>query len=498
MLYIAARKVWSVTRWIWVTLIVVFLVSLAANLAVVQTATVSKTVLASLLLWFALFGFAQIGILVVFGLFLITTVSAWVITMLEKRKHNKGKGSTSDSQLRHYLLNEGIDASLEQATNDFVGRHFLFDEVDKWLKSSTIQSGYLVIEAEPGFGKTAFIAALVKRSGWIHHYVDLKRGINKPQEFLENVCAQLIIRYKLPTTRIQDVEVRPNTVLDKLLTDVVSKARNKPVVILVDALDEASDTGLTDGANRLFLPPSLPIGVFIIVTTRPEAPSTSPEEKAAKRSVLEVNPVKVLPIKGTDPRNKADVRKYIGKYIREHHSVMNQRMAEWNMSTSQFVEMLLQKSEGNFLYTVLVLRDVYAGAITRETIDDLDHLPDGLRGYYLSHWRRMKVSSPERFEHLYKPVACFLAAAQAPLSVREIARFTGLTPDEVNIVLHEWRQFFGVSKSKDGEPDYRFYHASFRDFLYEEESVGLKHYYERIKADFYRSMGIRPEWELNK
>src|SRR6266566_3598199 len=268
MLYIAARKVWSATRWIWLTLIFAFLVTLAANLAVVQRTDVSKTVLMSLLHWFALFSFIQIGILIVFGLFLITTISAWVITVLEKKKHHKGKDITSDSQLRHYLLNEGIDASLEQVTNDFVGRHFLFDEVDKWLKSSTIQSGYLVIEAEPGFGKTAFIAALVKRSGWIHHYVDLKRGINKPQEFLENVCAQLIIRYKLPTTRIQDVEVRPNTVLDKLLTDVVSKARNKPVVILVDALDEASDTGLTDGANRLFLPPSLPIGVFIIVTTR--------------------------------------------------------------------------------------------------------------------------------------------------------------------------------------------------------------------------------------
>src|SRR2546426_527410 len=119
MLYIAAHKVWGTIKWIWLALISLFLTTLAANLAVLQT-------------------------------------------------------------------------------KDFVGRRFLFDEVDEWVKSSTIQSGYLVIEAEPGFGKTAFIAALVKRSGWMHHYVDLKRGINKPQEFLQNVCAQLIIRYKLP------------------------------------------------------------------------------------------------------------------------------------------------------------------------------------------------------------------------------------------------------------------------------------------------------------
>lgn len=402
------------------------------------------------------------------------------------------QSQNSNDHLRQYQLNEALDTSLEQVVNDFVGRRFLFNEVDQWLKNPA-QTGYLIIQAEPGFGKTAFVAALVRRSGWIHHYVDLKRGINKPQDFLENVCAQLIIDYKLPTTYIQEINSRPNTILYKLLSEVASNVKNKPIVILVDALDEASDTGLTEGANRLFLPPSLPTGVFIIATTRSEAPSTSFE---AKRSVFDVKPptpLKVLPIEGTDPRNMDDVREYISKFIEERYPFMKERIKEWNMSPPQFVDMLLEKSEGNFLYTTLVLEDIRDNAINRETIDDLDHLPVGLRGYYFSQWQRMKVSSPERFERLYKPVACFLAAAQAPVPVREIAYFTGLTNDEVLQVLQDWRQFFRQSRSKEGELLYRFFHASFRDFLFKEEALGLQYFYEQIKADYYRRLRIKRE-----
>src|SRR5438132_449487 len=96
MLYSIARKVWDIARWIWLTLIVVFLLALSANLAVVQTTGLSNTVLVSVLHWFALFGLIQALILSIFALFFGMTLFSLVTIAVENLRN-------IEKPLRKYL-----------------------------------------------------------------------------------------------------------------------------------------------------------------------------------------------------------------------------------------------------------------------------------------------------------------------------------------------------------------------------------------------------------
>ena len=82
-MYFMARKFWDVSRWIWLTLVFTFLIGLAANLAVVQTTDLHKTVVASILNWFTQFGIIQTVLLILFGLFIALTLLSLIIISWE-------------------------------------------------------------------------------------------------------------------------------------------------------------------------------------------------------------------------------------------------------------------------------------------------------------------------------------------------------------------------------------------------------------------------------
>ena len=95
-MYTVARKFWNVSRWIWLTFIITFLIGLATNLAVVQTTDLHKTVLASVLNWFAQFGIIQSVLLIVFGLFIVLTLISWIVMAW-------GEHASGGKILRKYL-----------------------------------------------------------------------------------------------------------------------------------------------------------------------------------------------------------------------------------------------------------------------------------------------------------------------------------------------------------------------------------------------------------
>ena len=68
------------------------------------------------------------------------------------------------------LREQVVDATrlIEEKTTDFVGRQFVFDAVSRFTDSHP--RGYFFIRGDPGIGKTALAAYLVKTNGYIHHF----------------------------------------------------------------------------------------------------------------------------------------------------------------------------------------------------------------------------------------------------------------------------------------------------------------------------------------
>lgn len=210
---------------------------------------------------------------------------------------------------------------VDERTRGFVGREFAFGAIDRAFADDDFPSGYIVIRGEPGIGKTALASMLVLRRGCVHHFNVAPENIRTPRQFLENVCAQLIARFELDYSTLPASAGEDGGFLVQLLRDAAEKAGNRdelPVVVVVDALDEAEDTGLAPGANRLYLPPTLPPGVFFVITTR--------EEKDYR---LNVDNERLIWIQDDDPENARDIARYIEGFIGERTEVMHQRIHDW-------------------------------------------------------------------------------------------------------------------------------------------------------------------------
>jgi hypothetical protein len=362
-----------------------------------------------------------------------------------------------------------------ERTRNFVGREFVFAAIDSLLSAPDFGSGYVVVRGEPGIGKTSLLAELVRRHGYVHHFNIASQNIRSAHDFLSNICAQLIVRYGLSHAALPPDATAGGGFLSRLLAESVERSAGQPVVLLIDALDEADDLGVPLEANRLFLPAALPAGVHVVATSR---------ELDDYR--LAVDAVEEIALRDDDPRNRDDISQYVRAFVDQNHAPMDERLAAWGTTVDEFAELLTARSQGNFMYLVAVLRDIRSGRLGAEQFGDLSQLPNGLRAYYQRHWRSMRAADPALFETLYQPVICMLAVTREPVSVADLSEWTALAAPRVREVLRFWREFLNEERVAGGPPRYRLYHASFQDFLREE--VALGEYHEAIAASALRKI----------
>ena len=371
-------------------------------------------------------------------------------------------------------LSRSFDSLIAERTRQFVGREFVFQALDAFLADPTQPSGYFIIKGEPGIGKSSLMAHLVKTRGYIHHFNIALQAINKPRQFLKNICAQLIARFELEHETWPPDAEKDGAFLNQLLKEASEKlGPQEQLVIAVDSLDEADTLELPLRANVLYLPPNLPAKVYIVVTTRPRHDIR-----------LEVLNPRTLELKADSADNLQDARSYIGVFLPD--AQLQQRIADWNVTPEQFTAEMLRKSAGNFMYLHHVLPAIKAGQFVQGTLDEL---PEGLLGFYRSHWRQMKIQDAERFEHLHQLVVCVLAAVKEDVLLDQIAAFTELPAHKVRDVIREWREFLNEKSNKERQRLYRVYHASFQEFLREEVDPGLQTYHKMIADHYLRSAG---------
>lgn len=343
---------------------------------------------------------------------------------------------------------------IEEKTRGFVGRQFVFEALDDFLAKH--DRGYFVVQGEPGIGKTALVAQLVKTRGYVHHFNNASQGIIKPDQFLENIYVQLIAYYQLDRS-YSALEVRyDGGYLAGLLEEVSAKlSEGQRAVILVDALDEA-ERAFDPRANVLYLPPHLPKGVYFVVTHRPVADFPLQVEA----------PEQIFYLEADSEGNLLDVQFYL-EQAAEREGIQAQLQAE-GISVEDFVQVLLDKGEGNFMYLRYVVLDIDAGKYPGLKLEEL---PQGLMDYYESHWRQMRTMDEEMWIAYRQPVICFLAAVQEPVSVEQLAAFSRLPVPRVKAALRDWREFLDEEQIGD-QKRWRIYHATFQDFLREKDEVG--------------------------
>jgi transcriptional regulator with XRE-family HTH domain len=354
-----------------------------------------------------------------------------------------------------------FETFIEERADGFVGRKSVFRKLDAFLRANP--SGYFVIRGVPGSGKSALIAKLVKDRGYLHHFNVALQGINTAEQFLENVCAQLIVRYRLPYDRLPQAARTNGRFLNRLLKEASTLLaacgqETNRLILAVDGIDEVSRRDMPGGANVLYLPPILPRGTFVVVTTKP-----------TERVRLQVSNYQALDLDVLSQDNLADVRAYVGRCLR-HTAVQAFRQRSKYGTNESFVQAVMEKSEGCFLYVRRLLQAIRVGSYQDPT---LSTLPEGLLPYYRDHWAMMRGGDRARFERVYRPLASALANAKGHVSAAYLAEQTKLDGQRVQRALRKWRPFLKQELDDvSGEPVYRIYHRSFQHFIRDEVGPG--------------------------
>jgi hypothetical protein len=357
-----------------------------------------------------------------------------------------------DTSGSRFPLPYECETIIQDRTQDFIGRRFVFAAIAEFLQKN--RKGYFVLEAEPGVGKTSIMAKLVLllKRRCVAHFNSQSQGIVRAEQFLENACLHLIRRYQLNYPQLPENATIDGNFLSRLLGEVSAKLGGKKLILVVDALDEVEISLQGRGSNVLYLPDVLPNNVYFIVSKQPK---TLPLPKHQVFDLMQYS-----------SESLADVKLYIDKRTSNSASIQSW-INRQNLQRDEFVAAVAQKSQHNFMYLRHVLNDIDSGKYSDVTLNDL---PRELEGYYQKHWDRMEMAVKDKELRRRKlKVIYLLTKTRKPVSWDILADFAEEDTLDLQEVLDDWEQFLG--RNSDTPPDYSIYHASFQRFLHRKDVV---------------------------
>jgi hypothetical protein len=354
-------------------------------------------------------------------------------------------------EIRQALRVRQFRELIEDRMAKFVGRDWLFAALDRFLTREP--SGYFLVRGMPGVGKTAFAAAVTQRRGCVHYFNSRFERLTGADQFLGCICAQLVARYSLPHQRIPARVQTDSGLVVEVLAEAARRHPNQKIIVVVDALDEADYSARRD-SNPLALPRQLPANCYFLLTTRDTATPFRTE-----------SPVQQIYLDQSSSGNLADVREYL--HTRARSSGIVAYCRHHQLDSSSFVELLEEKSLGNFMYLHYILPEMERGRWSLQTDQEL---PIGLANYYESHWQLLRREDEEAWFKYKLPVLKILASAAGPVPLRLLKdRLRRVSQDMIRDVLtRDWRQFLErvpLTIRNRTVTAWKLYHTSFADFL---------------------------------
>ena len=354
-------------------------------------------------------------------------------------------------------------AELKTAAGSFVGREWVLARIEDWLPT---ERRCFLIEADPGSGKTALLAEMVRRNEGArviaYHFCSaLKPDTVNARMFVRFIAAMLcgtVPAYAERLRRSEDLvgalkSNDPTTMLSQGVLAALHAIRMEGTrYILVDALDEAIAGANSGGQMTIVQLLARAIGEFpswlrLIVTTRRDD-RVLPLFQDADRCFLG----------GAVAAQRDDVRNYIER-----------RFAELRLSTlvgpdeetkRRAVAAIADRAAGSFQYAETVLNEIRSGELH---LDELDHLPKELGSLYYRFADR-RFPGPTDFR-VARSVLSVLLAAREPLTRAQLQSITRLDRDEVAATLDALSCFLTWDLGAGEDRVYRMAHKSISDWL---------------------------------
>jgi WD40 repeat protein len=244
------------------------------------------------------------------------------------------------------------------------------------------------------------------------------------------------------------LEANAQTLFDTLIVQLLSGNFPKPnriIVVLIDALDEATEDGKNELATFIASEFSkIPEWIRLVITSRPEPEVMHP---------LQGFTPYVLDTEASDNLN--DIRDYLVRELKPFVEEADARSAA--------TDAILARSEGLFLYAECVRQELAEG---RLSLKRLHEFPQGLGGVYAQFFKR-QIPNLNLYKVTVRPVLEVVTAAQEPLDLKLI----GSIFDWGEYKMPELRQLLG-SLFPIIEGRMQSFHHSVTDWLTDADRAG--------------------------
>jgi tetratricopeptide (TPR) repeat protein len=379
-----------------------------------------------------------------------------------------------------------FDADILKHLPKFTGRQWAFDKVNTWLANNPPQQRIFWITGDPGVGKTALSAVLSSRYlevAALHLCEYGHRQKSDPRCVVTSVVYQLTTQLPEYEARLAAMDVErlvqddARTLFDNLLVQPLTKITppNRPIVILIDALDEATRDGCNELANFIATEfPKTPAWLRLIITSRPKEEAVTAPLQGLKPFILNTK----------TEANRDDLRDYLH---RELAPLLKDRS-----DANRISEHILDRSEGVFLYVEHVCDDLQRGNLS---LDRLGQFPQGLGGFFFQCFQR-QFPDCRNYEKTIEPALGAILAAHEPLPIDILQKLFRWRETELRKWLRTFGSLFPVT-TEGGHEVVRAYHKSLADWLAVEGKAGR--YYvsipcgHRLLADFgWKEFHISP------
>jgi hypothetical protein len=354
-------------------------------------------------------------------------------------------------------------AELKTGAGSFVGRDWVLARIEEWLPTNRRS---LLIEAEPGSGKTALIAEMVRRNDGgrvlAYHFCNaLKPDTVNTRQFVRFIAAMLCGTVSAYAERLRRSEelvgaLKSNDPTTMLSQGVLAALHTIPMegtrYILVDALDEAISN--PEAAGQITIPQLLaqaseefPPWLKLIATTRRDG-RVLPLFQNAERCFLGE----------AVAAQREDLRRYVERRLAEPD--LGSILGLPEVDRRQAITAIAEHAAGNFQYADAVLNELRSGEFH---LGDLDHLPAELGNlYYRFADRRFPNLADFRAA---RTVLSVVLAAREPLTHAQIELVTGLDREETAATLDALSCFLTWDTGAGAGRVYRPAHKSISDWL---------------------------------
>jgi ABC-type dipeptide/oligopeptide/nickel transport system ATPase subunit len=308
---------------------------------------------------------------------------------------------------------------------DFVGRE---DELEKMTDFLNRESGFYIMQGEPGSGKSALAARFAEQLKGQQQHVCIeyyfKRGneYNHILHFYQQLKSALEPYSQVTFDYHQPLEEQHTSVLllIKEASEKLAKKQRK-LVFIIDGLDEVSLS------NYLLLPYQEQQNLFVYYSSR--------TTKDVISFVRHIEGHKLeRPLDGIQDD---DIRALLWKLV-----------SKYELDNDFYVKKINETSKGNALYVNLLAKAIVNGEVPQ---NDIKKLPQRIEDFYYKMWDRLAKTQQ------LKNFLMFIATSGRALTERELKE---LLQDDVQEAADEILEVLTIDNGS-----YYIFHESFREFL---------------------------------